>query len=61
MLTILSLENDRNYNSLFLSSLEKLGHKNIYIEINQETNSFLEQIKYSLPHDIILEVINSMK
>ncbi len=46
---VISAENDRNYNSMFLSLLEKYGGPKTYIDINQSTDDFLKQVNISLP------------
>jgi len=51
------LENDRNYNMLFLDSLKKEQGIELKININQNTESFLEQIKFSLKENQISDII----
>ncbi len=44
VMKIIKLENDRSYNVLFLSMLEKSGGPRIHIDVNQTTKNFLNQI-----------------
>ncbi len=58
---IIKSENERNYNGLFLSTLEKNGGPKIYVDINQSTTDFLKQISFSLPEEVINKIIEKMK
>lgn len=54
-------ENDRNFNSLFLTKLKESEGKDIYIEINQSTQEFLTQMEFSIPSEIINNILNQLK
>lgn len=56
---VIKLENERNYNSLLLSILEKNGGMRIYVDINQTTKNFLRQLSISLPKEA-KEIINKI-
>jgi hypothetical protein len=61
---VISVENDRNYNSLFLSLFEKYGGPKTYVDINQSTKDFLKQIDISLPSEtkwLINKIIKETK
>ncbi len=51
------LENDRNYNMLFLVTLNKEKGIALDIDINQNTVNFLRQMKFSLKEDEIDSII----
>lgn len=48
---IISLENQRNYNMLFLKTLKDALDVELYVEINQSSESFLKQIRFSLSEE----------
>ncbi|HEX6977100.1 MAG TPA: hypothetical protein VF185_01910 [Patescibacteria group bacterium] len=60
VLKVVSLENDRNYNGLFLETLGREGTTEIYVDINQPTQDFLKQVGFSLPKDKIDEIVKKI-
>jgi alanyl-tRNA synthetase len=64
VLKVINQENERNWNSLFLSRLKENSDFNICIDINQTSTNFLQQINASLPkeaREIINETIKKIK
>lgn len=57
----IQLENDRNFNGFFLSKLREVEKVDIYIDINQDTSSFLKQANFSLSKELIDKIIKTLK
>jgi len=58
---VISAENERNFNCLFLNILLQDEHVDLYIDVNQRTDSFLDQVKFSLSQDVITKIVNKIK
>lgn len=61
IIEIIKMENDRNFNNMFLSKLRQSNNIELYIEINQSTDKFLQQIQFSLSDDIIKSILDQLK
>lgn len=53
---VLKKDDDRNYNLLFLDTLEKNGGSRIHTDVNKSRESFTDQLKHSVPKKIINNV-----
>jgi len=61
---VISQENERNWNGLFLLKLKEYSDFDIYVNINQTSVDFLQQINASLPKEakgIIDKIIKEIK
>ncbi|MBU2578846.1 hypothetical protein KKA09_01895 [Patescibacteria group bacterium] len=61
IIEIIKLENDRNFNGLFLSKLRKIEKIDIYADINQNTTKFLHQVSFSLPKELVAKILETIK
>jgi hypothetical protein len=64
ILKIISQENERNWNSLFLLKLKEYSDFDIRVNINQKSTDFLQQINASLPKEaktIVDKIIKEIK
>lgn len=57
---IIQIENNRNTNALFLKKLHDEEGVDLYININQPTDSFLEQIGFSVSEVILTKIKNKI-
>jgi len=59
VINLIKQENDRNFNRLILNLLQEESGLNLYININQDTQSFLEQINFSVDKSIINNILSN--
>ncbi|NWF65811.1 MAG: hypothetical protein HXY38_16185 [Chloroflexi bacterium] len=57
---IITRENQRNFNAAFLAKVTSSGLGKIYVDINQSTDSFLKQVRFSIPEEKIKNILNQM-
>ncbi len=61
LLDVIRVENERNYNGLFLETLQREEGSQIYVDINQPTSKFFNQLEFSLPKQMIDTVTKKLK
>ncbi|MBU1110526.1 hypothetical protein KKB83_02825 [Patescibacteria group bacterium] len=58
---VLEVDHERNYNVLFLETLDKVGGLKIYTNVSQSNKDFFDQIKHNIPKEMITRVIDQIE
>lgn len=61
VIKVLQADHERNFNFLFLETVEKNGGPRIYTNVNQSNEAFFDQIRHNLPKDLIDDVLEKIR